>query len=135
MQHIVAKVKNGEKKGQLKNLTNEYASYGADDQPYQSGNELFICIDKSQEKNTNLTGSIEDVKRDKYVMIVAWVFISTLLIIGKRQGLFSIIGLAINAALLSYALDVYVNNANMNLLFICSISAILFTVISLVLIN
>jgi len=135
MQHIVAEMKNGEKKGQLVHLTNEYTSSGAYDQPYQSGNELFISIDKNKEKNADLTGTIEDVKRDKYIMIVAWVFIFTLLIIGKRQGLFSIIGLAVNAALLSYALDVYVNNANMNLLFICSISAVLFTVISLVLIN
>src|SRR5699024_677824 len=51
MQHIVAEVKNGEKKGQLIHLTNEYSSSGAYDQPYQSGNELFISIDKSKEKN------------------------------------------------------------------------------------
>src|SRR5699024_5061090 len=135
MQNIIAEVKNGEKKGQLIHLTNEYSSSGAYDQPYQSVNELFISIDKNKEKNADLTGTIEDVKRDKYIMIVAWVFIFTLLIIGKRQGLFSIIGLAVNAGLLSYALDVYVNNANMNLLFIWSISAVLFTFIFLVVFN
>lgn len=134
-QQIIAELKNGEKKGQLIHLTNTYTSSGAYDQAYQPGNEFFITIDKHEGKNTDLTGTIEDVKRDKYMMIVAWVFIFTLLIVGKRQGLFSIIGLAINAALLSYALDVYVNNSGMSLLLICSISAILFTIISLILIN
>ena len=45
------------------------------------------------------------------------------------------ISLAVNAALMSYALDVYVNHPDMSLLWICGILAILFTVISLVLLN
>ena len=43
--------------------------------------------------------------------------------------------MAINAVLLSYALDVYVNTSGTSLLWICSISIILFTVISLLLVN
>src|SRR5690625_996863 len=78
-QHITAKVKNGKEKGQIIHLTNTYSSSGAYDQPYQSGNELFISIDKNKEQNADLTGTIEDVKRDKYIMIVAWMFIFTLL--------------------------------------------------------
>ncbi|CAM4079554.1 YibE/F family protein [Lederbergia lenta] len=134
-QHIVAKLKNGEEKGQLIHLTNEYSSSGAYDHEFVVGNELFVSIDKNSDKKTMLTGDIHDVKRDKYLLMIAWIFIFTLLIVGKRQGLFSIISLAVNAALLSYALDVYINNAGMSLLWICSISAILFTVISLLLIN
>lgn len=134
-QHITAELKNGKEKGQLIHLTNTYSSSGAYDQAYQPGNELFVSIDENKKENANLIGSITDVKRDKYILLVAWVFIFTLFIIGKRQGIFSVISLAINAALLSYALDVYVNNESVSLLLICSISAILFTVISLVLIN
>ncbi|WP_412766161.1 YibE/F family protein [Schinkia azotoformans] len=134
-QRITAKLKNGEEKGQLIYLMNNYSLSGAYDQAYRIGNELFVSIDKKKDKNGELTGTIKDLKRDQYLLIVAWVFIITLLIIGKKQGLFSIIGLIINAALLSYALDVYVNNSSMNLLVICSISVVLFTVISLLLIN
>jgi uncharacterized membrane protein len=134
-QRILAELKNGEKKGQLINLTNEYSSSGAYDQEYHVGNELFVSIATNTEENTVLTGNIEDVKRDKHVLIVAWIFIFTLLIVGKRQGLFSIISLAVNAALLSYALDVYLNTSNMSLVLICSISVILFTIISLLLVN
>lgn len=134
-QHIIAELKNGEDKGQLIHLTNEYSSSGAYDQEYHTGNEVFVSIDKGTGKDTALTGTIKDVKRDKNILIVAWVFIFILLIVGKKQGLFSIISLAVNGALLSYALDVYLNSSRIGLLFVCGISVILFTVISLLLVN
>lgn len=134
-QLIIAELKNGEEKGRLIHLTNEYSSSGAYDQEYHVGDELFVSIDTNKEENTDLTGTIKDVKRDKHVVIIAWIFIFTLLIVGKKQGLFSIISLAANAVLLSYALDVYLNTSNMSLVVICSVSTILFTVISLLLVN
>nr|WP_066097204.1 YibE/F family protein [Neobacillus novalis] len=134
-QRIIAKLKNGEENGQLIHLTNKYSSSGAYDQEYYVGNELFISIDKNADVNTDLTGTIKDVKRDKYVVIIAWIFIFTLLIVGKKQGLLSIISLAVNAVLLSFALDVYLKNSDISLLVICSIGVIIFTVISLLLVN
>lgn len=134
-QRIVAKIKNGDHKGQLIHLKNEYSRSGAYDQEYQIGNELFVSINTKKKENTDLIGTIMEVKRDKYVLLVAWVFIFTLLFVGKKQGLFSIISLAVNAVLLSYALDVYLNTSGASLLWICSISVILFTIISLLLVN
>lgn len=134
-QHIIAELKNGENKGELIHLTNEYSSSGAYDQEYQIGNEVFVLIDPNTDEDTVLTGSIKNVKRDKYVLFIAWIFIFSLLIVGKKQGLFSIISLAVNAILLSYALDAYLNTGAISLLVASSISAILFTVISLLLVN
>jgi uncharacterized membrane protein len=134
-QRIIAELKNGEEKGQVIHLTNEYSSSGGYDQEYHVGNELFVSIDMNTEENTELTGTIKDVKRDKHVLIIAWIFIFTLLFVGKKQGMFSIISLAVNAILLSYSLDIYLNTSNMSLLLICSISVILFTGISLLLVN
>ena len=134
-QHIIAQLKNGEEKGQLIHLTNKYSSSAAYDQEYHVGNELFVSIDTNTEENSYLTGTIKDVKRDKYVIIVAWIFILILLIVGKKQGLFSIISLAVNSILLSYALDIYLNTSGNSLLWICSIAILLFTVISLLLVN
>ena len=134
-QHLLAELKNGEEKGQLIRLMNEYSSSNAYDQKYNVGNELFVAIDGIVEGNSALTGTIEDVKRDKQVLFVVWIFIFTLLIVGKKQGLFSIVSLALNAILLSYALDIYVKNANISLLFICGLCVILFTVTSLLLVN
>lgn len=134
-QRITAELKNGPEKGQRIYLTNEFSSSGAYDYEYKVGNELFVSIDSRSNQNEDLIGSIMDVKRDKYVVFVAWVFIFTLLLVGKKQGLFSIISLVVNAALLAYALDIYLNNANINLILICGISVILFTVTSLLLVN
>ncbi|XDZ00693.1 YibE/F family protein [Bacillus manliponensis] len=134
-QSIIAELKNGEEKGKTIHLTNEYSLSGAYDQEYHIGDDLFVSIDTNKEENTNLTGTIQDVKRDKFVLIVAWVFILTLLIVGKKQGLFSIISLVVNALLLSYALDIYLKTSGSSLLWICGISVILFTIISLLLVN
>ncbi|MGS2780167.1 YibE/F family protein [Robertmurraya sp. GLU-23] len=134
-QQVVAELKNGKKKGELIHLTNQYSTSGAYDQEYQVGNELFVWIDTNTNEDGVLTGSIKNVKRDKYVLIVAWIFIFTLLMVGKKQGLFSIISLAVNAIILSYALDLYVKTSVISLLVACCISAILFTAISLLLVN
>ncbi|MCD8510007.1 MAG: YibE/F family protein [Bacillus sp. (in: Bacteria)] len=134
-QELKAVLKNGEKKGQIIQLTNEYSFSGAYDQKYQVGNEVFVSLHATTENNGQLTGTITDVKRDKYVVLIAWLFIITLLIIAQKQGLFAIISLGVNAILLSFALDIYLNTAQFGLLVVCSIAAILFTVISLLLVN
>lgn len=134
-QRILAELKNGKEKGSLIYLTNEYSFSGAYDHEYHVGNELFVSIDSNTNDNHDLTGSILNVKRDQYVLILAWAFIFILLLVGKKQGLFSILSLVINAVLLSFALDAYIHSSDISLLLICSISAILFTCISLLLVN
>jgi uncharacterized membrane protein len=134
-QLLIAKIKNGEHKGKLVHIRNTYSTSGAYDHEFHAGNELFISIDTDIAKDSTLTGTIKEVKRDKYVLLIAWLFLFSLLIVGKRQGLFSIISLAINAVLLSYALDIYVKTSAISLLLACGISAILFTAISLLLVN
>ena len=133
-QLITAVLKNGEEKGKRIHFTNEYSTSGAYDQEYHVGNKLFVSIKANTDNNGDLTGTILDVKRDQFVLIVAWVFIFALLIVGKRQGLFSIISLIVNSLVLSFALDLYVNS-NINLIFISGVCVLLFTVISLILIN
>lgn len=134
-QRVVAELKNGEEKGQRIDLMNRYSLSGAYDQKYEVGDELFVTIDHVREGNGDLTGTIKDVKRDKYIVFVSWIFIITLLIVGKKQGLYAIISLVAISVLFSYALDVYVKHSNISLLWICAISAIIFTAISLLLVN
>jgi len=134
-QQIIAELKNGDQRGETITLTNEYSSSGATDQEYRPGNELFVSIDSSPSGKIELTGNIEDVKRDTYMMIIGWVFILLLLVVGKKQGLFSLITLGVNAVILSYALDIYLNSEDISLLVVCSIGVILFTGISLLFVN
>ncbi|AXI01382.1 YibE/F family protein [Sporosarcina sp. PTS2304] len=132
-QSIRARIKNGDEQGKEIHLTNQYSASGAYDQQYHIGNELFISIDS--EAGKELVGNIMDVKRDKYVLIVAWIFVFTLLIVGHKQGLLAIISFAMNVLLLSLALDVYVKYYDVSLLVVCGICILLFTAISLLLVS
>ena len=72
VQEIVGIIKNGEFEGKKITLMNEYSSSGAYDQEYQTGKELFVAFDKdSLETGEELRGTIQDVKRDQYLMIIA----------------------------------------------------------------
>ncbi len=134
-QHILAEIKNGDKKGSQIRLVNEYSSSKAYDYEYRVGNEVFVTFDETNESDTELSGTITELKRDTYLLFVAWAFVFILLLVGKKQGLFSILSLVINAVILSYALDIYLDKPDRSLLLICSVGIILFTVISLLLVN
>lgn len=131
-QKVTARIMNGKHLGETIEFTNDYSIAGAYDQAYQPGNEVFMNLNKTK---TPLVGYVTNVKRDKYIIYIAWVFIFTLVFIGKRQGLFSVVSLGFNALVLSFALDIYVNNNNVNLLLVCSICVIIFTISSLLLAN
>lgn len=134
VQTMIAELKNGKEKGQLIRLTNEYSSSGAYDNQYKVGDELFVNLDQITNENEMLTGAITDVKRDKSIVVVAWIFILVLLVVGRIQGFFASISLAFNLLLLSYALDLFVEKG-INLLWICAVLVVLFTVTSLLLVN
>jgi len=133
-QEITAEIKNGSNKGEHIHLINTYSITGAYDHAYQVGNEVFVSIDQETNDHQELTGDIADVKRDKYLVMTTWIFIFVLLIVGKKQGLFATVSLAVNIILLSYALDIYIATG-FNLLWICGITVVLFTVTSLLLVN
>lgn len=133
-QHITAEMMNGDEKGQPVQIMNTYSSSGAYDHPYETGDDVFISLDKDATEDGELSGTIKDLKRDKYLVMITWIFIITLLLVGRRQGLFASVSLAINIMLLSFALDIYVNT-NINLLWISGMTVILFTIISLLLVN
>lgn len=134
-QKLVAEILNGEEKGQQIELLNDYSYSGAYDDEFRVGHELFISIDRASVDKEALTGEITDIKRDKYLVKMIWVFVFTLVIVGKKQGFFSVISLAVNALLLSFALDIYVRFPSISLVLICAIAAIFFTAISLCLTN
>lgn len=134
-QRIIGVLQNGEEKGTEVALVNDYSSSGAYDYEYKVGHEFFVALDQSLDEDNRLTGEIKEIKRDKYLVIMMIVFTVTLLIVGKKQGFYSVISLGVNAMLLSFALDFYIKYSNISLVLICGLTAILFTAISLFLTN
>lgn len=133
-QAVVGKIQNGKQKGQLIALENTYSSSGAFDHKYQLGDELFVSIQNNME-NDQLTGTIDGPKRDKYVVAAAWLFVLTVLLVGKKSGLFSLISLAINILVLYLALNSYIHSESASLWLISSGLVVFFTITSLVLVS
>lgn len=134
-QQLVARLKNGTEKGTIIHLENEYSKSQAFDQKFEVGSEVFVSFNTQLQEGQEQSGTITGVKRDKYLVIIAWVFIFVLLLVGRRQGLLSVVSLIFNAAVLWFALDLYIKYANQSLLWICGASVFVFTVVSLLLVN
>ncbi|KML35355.1 yibE/F-like family protein [Rossellomorea marisflavi] len=134
-QEVFATVKNGPEKGRSILLSNTYSRSKAYDQEYKPGNDLFVSINEQTDGQGQLRGSIDDVKRDTYLVIIGWVFIFLMILVGKRQGLYSLVTLCVNAVILSFALDSYLNHDRIGLLGVCGLAVLLFTSISLLLVN
>lgn len=134
IQNITAELQNGESKGQPVFIYNKHSTSRAYDQAYNVGDDVFVAIEKNKTDEGFLKASITDLKRDKYLVLIVWVFVLVLFFVGRRQGLLASVSLAVNMIILSYALDIYVSTS-INLLWISGALVILFTVISLLLVN
>ena len=132
-QDLIGKIRNGEQKGEFVLLENTFSSSGAYDHRYQVGDELFITL--QSRKGTQLDGIILYPKRDKYILLAAWLFILIVLLIGKKSGFFSILSLIINIFVLSFALNFYTNSEGVSLLFVSSLLVLFFTSTSLILVS
>lgn len=130
---LTAKIMNGDHQGETIELMNEYSVAKAYDFNYTTSDAVFISVRGHQDDI--LSGAIIDMKRDKNIVYVAWLFTFVLILVGKRQGLFSVIGLFVNALILSFALDLQMNALHINLMWVSAICALLFTIVSLFLVN
>src|SRR5699024_4713098 len=76
IQQLQAEMKNGKHEGETVFLKNKYSSSGAYDQAYQKGDEVCVVLKTSESEQ--LTGPVEGVKRDTYMMYVLSIFIFVL---------------------------------------------------------
>src|SRR5699024_12089095 len=104
-QQLTVQILNGAYKGEQLQIDNSYTKSGAYDEAYRQGQKVFVGI---HERESVLEGEVVDAKRDSYFVIIVSFFVIVLLIVGNKQGLFSIISFLVNAFILSLALDLYV---------------------------
>ena len=127
-QEITAIIKSGEYKGKSITLNNTCSYSGVKDEGYKKGNYLFVSLSGSEDK---LSANILSVKRDMYVMVLICIFILGIVIFAGKKGVLSIISIIMNIIIFTYALNEYVNGKD--ILKLCNLMIILFTVISLIL--
>lgn len=127
-QEITAIIKSGEYKGKSITLNNTCSYSGVKDEGYKKGNYLFVSLSGSEDK---LSANILSVKRDMYVMVLICIFILGIVIFAGKKGVLSIISIIMNIIIFTYALNEYVNGKD--ILKLCNLMIILFTMISLIL--
>lgn len=104
-QTVTGRIMNGKLQGQDVQMQNEYSSSGVYDDEYHAGDEIFV--ESVTDDHGKLTGRISGVKRDKYLAVLAALFVMLLYIVTGRKGIFSVISLIVNIAVFCYALILY----------------------------
>lgn len=120
--NIEGTITNGKNKGKKKNISYEesYSSIVTD--KYKVGDKVFI------EKE-----GIDGLKRDTYLTILFFIFVISIFIVGEYSGLLSVLSVVINSII--FYLGILLYSKGINLLFVCTIEIILFTILSLFLAN
>ncbi len=126
-QTLTGTIMNGDYHGQEAYLDNEYSSSGVLDDQYKPGDEVFVRT--SLDDYGKITGVITGFKRDKYMALLSALFVMLIFIVIRRKGLFSVFSLAVNIAILWYALKLNYNGHN--ILMISNFLVLIFTFVSL----
>lgn len=85
---------------------------------YRIGDKVFVG-----------SNTIDNLKRDNYVVIMIFSFVLSIYLVGKLRGLLAILSVTLNTFVFYYGLEFYFNG--MNLLLLCMLESIIFTIFSL----
>lgn len=100
-QKITGRIMNGSRKGETITFDNSYSYSEVFMEKYKKGDRLFIKF----EADNSVT--IQNVKRDSYIVLLLSVLVLSLLLISKRQGFFTILSLIINISTFYLCLSVF----------------------------
>lgn len=118
-QRIYGKVLNGKEMGKELIIPYETTFSSVVTEKYQIGDKVFV-----------LSNNIEGLKRDQYVVLMIVFFVFAIVLVGKFRGLLAVVSVVLNILFFYFGLKLYFSG--MNLLFLCMIESVLFTVLSLI---
>ena len=117
-QTLTIKIRNGEYEGNYIQITNDYSETQMKDTRYAEGDDVFISIES---KDNVLIGTIKDVKRDQYVVVMAFIFIILLITISGKQGILTILSLLVNIGIFLIFMRRYIDGESFDVLTIAMV--------------
>lgn len=123
------KLLNTSQQGKTVQVEHQYNGSHTEAQPYHKGDRLLLHVNPS-----NGDAYIVEKKRDTLVVTVLSVFLLSLLIIGERIGLQSIVSLFMNTVAILVAVWLYNQHPNLNLFLLMSVAVVLATILTLTLV-
>lgn len=131
-QKITGTIMNGKYKGKTLKATNRYSSSLVYDDKISKGDEIFVELSQDGSSILGITG----IKRDKYLIVLAVIFVDLLILIGGKKGIKTLISLVFNVGISSLAIILYVNNYfKINLLAMYIVISVIFVIASLLITN
>ena len=127
-QSITATVMNGDDKGRTIHISNKYDKSLVYGNRYHRGNFLFVSAAQGS-RHWVVTG----MKRDYFIVLAILILFDLLLLIGGKQGFYTIVGLFVNVLIYIFALYEYTQGKNIIMMSI--IAAVVASCVILVLIN
>ena len=127
LQHITARIMYGERKGEEITLSNVRSQSNVYDTRFYTGDEVFVIQDEEG------VWTVENVKRDTYVVAMFAITLLILILVGRSKGVFAFISVGVNAAVFWFGLQAYISGTN--LLGICLAASVIFSVVCLTLIG
>lgn len=102
-------------KGKKLTLSNTFSQSKIKDQDYKKGELVFLSIKDSNMSQT----TILDTKRDTGLAIMMFCFVLLLILIGRKNGVTSLLGLIINTGLFYCLLIIYEQISSQSLVWLC----------------
>lgn len=130
VQTLNVKILNGKHKGKEVMVENCYSKSEVKTVKYTLGDEVFL---KVTDKESMLSGTITGFKRDTVVAAILLIFIYCLVLVAGMRGIAFVAASAVNVAILYLGLDYYAKGTD--ILPLCYVMVVLFTVVSLVCIS
>ncbi|SNV61085.1 membrane spanning protein [Staphylococcus simiae] len=127
---LTLNVLNGHFKGQTTNIEHDYVKSQADSEAFNKGDKVLLHI---SDKLTD--ADIIEKKRDTLTVTITGLFLLTVLIVGRKVGLQSILSLMINTIAVLTAIYIHITFSNTNLFLLMTMAMVCSTVITLLLVT
>ncbi|PTK10745.1 YibE/F family protein [Mammaliicoccus sciuri] len=129
-EQIHLEIQNGQHKGDRITVPHKYADSLTDSEKYHVNDQVLLSY-----KGKEDTAIIKGLKRDGAVTLMTGLFLLTLLIVGRKSGLYSIISLIINVTVLLLMIDYFMKHNNHHFFILMTATVIFSTIVSLLLVS
>lgn len=130
VQKLTIKILNGQYKGKKVTVSNEFGYSEVDTEQYKKGDRVFLqVLGDEQLSSVSITG----VKRDQYAVVLVAILAFLVVILGGGRGILSLCSIGVNIMVFVYGIIRY--EGGDDLLKICAVMIVVFTVGTLLLVN
>lgn len=129
-QHFTIKILNGSHRDKTVDINHNYMKAQVDSERFEKGDKVLLHTDDAAK-----SVYIIEKKRDTLVVFMTGLFLLTIIWVGKRVGLQSILSLILNTVAIIAAIALHSTNPHLNLFALMVAAVIVSTVITLLLVT